>query len=264
MWESGAAGGEAKVAYWICSMSPTESQTPLALSLWKVICSGVPLECATRLCRFLTIKPWCCRSWKLLLIGSRGGAQTAGGCRQPVGERPMDSQNARRVLGRCCFRLGYRNAQQERAFLCPDRGHRLEQSCVLHTRQQDWQWQTVRATQWSRFGTIEGPLRGAPRRLDLPGFLCFGTPDDRGQEIPASAAWSWASGKTGLVLWSPRLRYQGAAGHRQSCGRDAHHGARESINRNEVSTSRTRAGSTRLERDKQQFQSGTGIEWHSN
>src|SRR6266568_4058604 len=53
-------------------------------------------------------------------IGSRGGAQTAGGCRSPAGERPMDSQNARRVLRRRCFRPGYRDAQQEGAFLCQD------------------------------------------------------------------------------------------------------------------------------------------------
>ena len=32
-------------------------------------------------------------------------------------------------------------------------------------------------------------------------------------------------------MWSPRLRYQSAPGHWQSCGCDAHHGARESINR---------------------------------
>jgi len=38
-------------------------------------------------------------------------------------------------------------------------------------------------------------------------------------------------------------------GDRQSC-RHAHNGARQSLNRNEVSTSRTWAGTTRLERDK--------------
>jgi len=68
---------------------------------------------------------------------------------------------------------------------------------------------------------------------------------------------STTSGKTGPVQWTSRLWYQSAAGYRQSCGRHAHDGAWQSDDSNEVSTPRTRAGETRLERDKQQPRSRT-------
>ena len=52
---------------------------------------------------------------------------------------------------------------------------------------------------------------------------------------------------------------KGAAEDRQSCSCHARHGARQSINGNEVSTSRTGAGAPRLERHKKQSPSRTGI-----
>jgi integrase len=61
------------------------------------------------------------------------------------------------------------------------------------------------------------------------------------------------------ILRASRFRNQGAAGDRQSCGCHARHGARQSINGNEVSTSRTRAGAPCLEWHKRQSQSRAGI-----
>jgi hypothetical protein len=55
----------------------------------------------------------------------------------------LDQEAERKLLaaadspGRCCSRTGYRDAQQEGTLPCAHRGHRLEQSCVLYTRQQD-------------------------------------------------------------------------------------------------------------------------------
>src|ERR1700730_7360375 len=54
--------------------------------------------------------------------------------------------------------------------------------------------------------------------------------------MPRSSTGSWASRKTGPILRASRLRNQGAAGDRQSCRCHARHGARQSINGNEVST----------------------------
>jgi integrase len=52
---------------------------------------------------------------------------------------------------------------------------------------------------------MEGALRGAPRRLDLPGFLCFGTSDDRGQEISQARLEAGLPEK--LVLYCGRHDY---------------------------------------------------------
>ena len=57
-------------------------------------------------------------------------------------------------------------------------------------------------------------------------FLRIRPFDQRGSEVPGGEAGGETSGETSALLRKARLRNQGAAGHRQSCGAHAHDGTR--------------------------------------